>query len=555
MREKGAPRLLFSNPQFELLGQDPAGIHTGRIVPIYRRTGGFSTRSLRTLVHRALQVLPEELEDPLPAATVRRMGLEARGQALRNVHFPLAGTQVSLLEKGLTPSHRRLALEELYRLQCAFARSRRLRASQHGIPCPLSDELRNRMAACCPFALTKAQDRALQEILRDLAGGAPMARLLQGDVGCGKTMVALLASVAVMENGQQVAWMVPTEILAEQHTRRVAELLRGTCHEIALLSSQSRNSSGGKILRSIEEGRTRLVIGTQALIQEGVRFQRLALVVVDEQHRFGVRQREILRGKGAEPHQLFMTATPIPRSLAMALYGDLDVSLIDEMPPSRKPVRTVIRASTDRARIYRFIREEVGRGGRAAIVVPSIQERNHRPEGSALKIYSHISDEVFPDLKVGLLHGALSRDDRRRAMEGFSSGEVQVLVTTTVLEVGVDVPEASVMVVEQADAFGLAQLHQMRGRIGRGNRSSWCILIPTERPSPMASERLRILEEVSDGFEIARRDLVLRGPGEFLGLRQSGAPDFRVAEFPRDLDLLEVARQESVGAHSSAGDP
>jgi ATP-dependent DNA helicase RecG len=542
--EKGPRRLLFKNPQFEVLGEDPEGIHTGRIVPIYRRTADLSTRSLRTLVHRVLAALPEVIEDPLPIGVVRRLSLEDRRSALRHVHFPPAGTECALLAQGLTPSHRRLALEELYRLQRAFAQARDQRRTRAGFPCSIPADGQRGLTSLAPFLLTPAQKRALAEILADLGRSFPMGRLLQGDVGCGKTAVALLAALAVMERGYQVAWMVPTEILAEQHARSAEDFLRKTRHSMVLLTSQTRISSGGDLLPSIEQGRAGLVIGTHALIQDAVRFRRLALVVVDEQHRFGVRQRELLGGKGSNPHQLFMTATPIPRSLAMALYGDLDISLIDEMPPGRAPVKTAVRAPQDREKVYRFIREEVGRGGRAAIVVPAIGDSQRSPQSSAMSTFRRLSSTVFPDIQVGLLHGRLSWEERGRIMREFSSGAVQVLVSTTVLEVGVDVPEASVMVVEQADRFGLAQLHQIRGRVGRGVRPSWCILIPAERATPQGMERLRILAEISDGFEIARRDLSLRRSGEFLGVRQSGTPDLRVADLPRDLDLLEVARAE-----------
>jgi len=542
--EKGPQRPLFKNPQFEVLGEDPEGIHTGRIVPIYRRTGDLSTRSLRTLIHRALAALPEAMEDTLPEAAIQRLSLENRASALRHVHFPPAGTEASLLERGLSASHRRLALEELYRLQCAFSSARAGRRLREGFACSVLEESQPRLIQLAPFALTGAQKRALAEILADLARNFPMGRLLQGDVGCGKTVVALLAAVAVMQQGYQVAWMVPTELLAEQHARRAQELLGQTRHRLALLTSRSRALSRGDLLASIERGRVGLVIGTHALIQESVRFERLALVVVDEQHRFGVRQRDLLSGKGSNPHQLIMTATPIPRSLAMALYGDLDLSVIDEMPPGRSPVRTAVRTPRDRDKVYRFIREEVGRGGRAAIVVPAIRDSKLSPESSALSTFRRLSSTVFPDLHVGLLHGELSWEERDRIMREFSTGEVQVLIATTVLEVGIDVPEASVMVVEQADRFGLAQLHQIRGRVGRGVRPSWCILIPAERTSPPGVERLKILTETSDGFEIARRDLCMRGSGEFLGVRQSGIPDLRVADLPRDLDLLELARAE-----------
>ena len=379
LQEKGRWRLLFKNPEFELLAEDPERIHTGRIVPIYRRTGGLSTRMLRTLIHRALDCLPPKLPDPLPHSLVLRLGLADRATALRQTHFPMPGTPLSLLEEGRTLAHRRLALEELYGLQRDFARSRSLRACCKGIPFPVTQAARRNLTALSPFSLTAAQERALREILADLAEPRPMFRLLQGDVGCGKTLVALLASVAVMEQGGQVALMVPTEILAEQHHRRALDLLEGTGHAVALLTSQSRSDSDGNLLPTIAGGEVGMVVGTHALIQEAVRFRRLGLVVVDEQHRFGVRQRELLRDKGTEPHQLFMTATPIPRSLALAFYGDLDVTRIDEMPPGRLPVRTLLRKPADREKIYRFIRKEVDRGGKAAIIVPLGLDRFPQP--------------------------------------------------------------------------------------------------------------------------------------------------------------------------------
>jgi ATP-dependent DNA helicase RecG len=529
-------RLLLKNPQFEVLGEDPAGIHTGRIVPIYRKTASLSTRSLRTLIHNILAALPGELPDPLPAVLAQRADLCTRGTAFREVHFPAPGTPAERLEQGETAARRRLALEELYRLQRGFARSRRLRSRRPAVRCPSPADLRSRLRGLCPFPLTAAQERALAEILADLDRPFPMQRLLQGDVGCGKTIVALLAAATAMEAGLQVAWMVPTEILAQQQMRVTLEILKGTRFRAALLTARTRPSWA-----AVPGGPPDLVVGTHSLIQEGIDFDRLGLVVIDEQHRFGVRQRDTLRKKGRDPHQLFMTATPIPRSLALACYGDLEVSAIDELPPGRLPVRTVVRGDADRERIYRFIREEVARGGRAAFVLPTVHA-GKSPERSAVAAREKLAATAFPDLGVGLLHGGLDAPDRDAALRSFATGAAPILVSTTVVEVGVDVPEASVIVVEQADRFGLSQLHQMRGRVGRGSRPSWCILIPAEQASELACERMRILQEVSDGFEIARRDLEMRGPGEFRGLRQSGVPDLRVADLSRDLDLLEAAR-------------
>jgi ATP-dependent DNA helicase RecG len=552
-RESAGPTaFLFKNPHYELLGEDPEGIHTGRIVPIYRRLGDLSTRAMRTFLHRALSALAADFEDPLPEALVRRLTLESRRAAFQHVHFPPSGTSIPSLCVGQTAAHRRLALEELYRLQKSFAAARSLRASFHGYGCRLSAESLKRLMSLTSFELTRGQQAALEAILADLGQDIPMARMLQGDVGCGKTIVALLAALAVMECGHQVAWMAPTEILASQIARQAGKLLEATEHSCALLTSRTRAESGDALRKALEEGSTRLIVGTHALIQEGIRFRSLAFTIVDEQHRFGVRQRDSLGAKGRNPHQLVMTATPIPRSLAMALYGDLDLSVIDEMPSGRTPVRTALRTSSERAKIYRFIREEVKQGGRAAFVVPTVRDSGRTPAGtSALSVFQRLSTTVFPDLGTGLLHGKLPAEERERVMSRFASGQIQVLVATTVLEVGIDVPEASVVVVEQADRFGLAQLHQIRGRVGRGARRSWCILVPSERATPQGTQRLNTLLEVSDGFEIARRDLLLRRSGEFLGLRQSGSPDMKVADLPRDLDLLEIARAEALRKNES----
>ncbi|HEU5182749.1 MAG TPA: ATP-dependent DNA helicase RecG [Candidatus Polarisedimenticolia bacterium] len=529
-------RLLLKNPQFEVLGEDPTGIHTGRIVPIYRKTAGLSTRSLRSLIHRILAALPLQLPETLPPFLSARPDLCPRGTAFREAHFPAPGTSQDQLEEKKTAAQRRLAMEELYRLQRSFARARRLRSRRRAVACPAPADLRDRLRRMCAFHLTVAQERALGEILADLERPFPMQRLLQGDVGSGKTIVALLAAVSAMEAGLQVAWMVPTEVLAQQQMRCTLELLRGTRFRAALLTSRTRESWEAGSGPDAD-----LVVGTHSLIQESVQLVRLGLVVIDEQHRFGVRQRDRLERKGRDLHRLLMTATPIPRSLAHACYGDLDVSVIDELPPGRVPIRTVVRRDADRERIYRFIREEVARGGRAAFVLPAVQA-GKAPERSAVAAREKLAASIFPDFKVGLLHGGLDPAAREQALREFAEGAAPVLVSTTVVEVGVDVPEASVIVVEQADRFGLSQLHQMRGRVGRGSRPSWCILIPTEGASPEALERIRILREVSDGFEIARRDLEMRGPGELRGLRQSGVPDLRVADLSRDLDLLEAAR-------------
>jgi ATP-dependent DNA helicase RecG len=372
-----------------------------------------------------------------------------------------------------------------------------------------------------------------------------MRRLLQGDVGCGKTAVALLASLAVIEHGRQVALMAPTEVLAGQHEQRFRALLAGTRCRVGLLAASVRGAERSERIRRIARGEIDLVLGTHALLEAQVRFADLGLVIVDEQHRFGVRQRTRLAEKGMEPHFLLMTATPIPQSLALVLCGDLDVSVIDELPPGRAPVRTVLRSEEDRPRILAFLRSEVERGRRAIVVCSRVEDEEGRDARAAVSEARRLAAGPFAGLEVGLLHGRLAPEAKRAALEGFASGRTPVLVTTTVFEVGVDVPEATVILVERADRYGLAQLHQIRGRVGRGPIPSWCILVPGSDPTPEGAQRLRALTEISDGFEIATRDLQLRGPGEFRGLRQSGAPDLRVADPGRDLDLLLAAREEA----------
>ncbi len=544
---RGRPVVQYQNPQVEILGEDPERVHTGRIVPIYRKLGDLSPRRLRGILHDLLRRLPREIPDPLPPDLSRRLEFPPRAEALREVHFPGPGTDPGLLEAGRTPSHRRLAFEELLALQVALATAReqrRRRMAPRLAPELESGRARERIL---PFRLTGAQEQALEEILRDLAGPSPMSRLLQGEVGSGKTAVALLGAVAVMEGGCQVALMVPTEILAEQHFRSAGRLLAPTRFRLALLTAGLPSEERRSTLAALAEGSVDLVVGTHALLQETVSFHRLGLVIVDEQHRFGVRQRALLQEKGGgHPHLLLMTATPIPRSLALAYYGDMDVSVLDELPPGRGAVRTVLRTGEDRERIYAFIRREAGEGRRTAIVYPLVRESKGRDLRSAAREAEALARGPLAGVPVGLLHGRMSPEERNRVMAHFTSGRIRVLVTTTVVEVGIDVPEASVMIVEHAERFGLAQLHQLRGRVGRGAAASWCVLIPGEAISAEAEARLRILAETPSGFELARKDLEMRGPGELRGLRQSGDPGLRVADLVRDEDLLEIARQAAL---------
>ncbi len=546
--ERGKRELTFVNPQYEIVGDDPERIHTGRIVPVYRKVGDLSCRRLRGILHALLRDLSPDPADPLPAGIGRRLGLPCRAAAIREVHFPPPGASPGLLEAGTTPAHRRLAFEELFFLQASLERARRRRKSLSGITIPITSAIRLACSRILPFRLTAAQERALEEIYRDLSGPAPMSRLLHGDVGSGKTVVAVQAALAAMEGGCQAALMVPTEVLAEQHYRTLGRLLAGTGHSPALLTSGQPPAQRRETLEALAGGAARLVVGTHSLIQETVEFRRLGLVVVDEQHRFGVRQRALLQEKGRHPHLLLMTATPIPRSLALVLYGDMEISVLDEVPRGRGGVRTVLRTSADRDKIHAFIRREAGEGRRTAIVYPLVSGSESTDLRSAVDEARSLAKGALSGIAVGLLHGRMPPEERSRAMADFASGRTPVLVTTTVVEVGIDVPEATVMVVESAERFGLSQLHQLRGRVGRGASASWCILVRGERISPEAEARLRVISGTSDGFEIARRDLEIRGPGELRGLRQSGDPGLRLADLVRDADLLEIARREAAKA-------
>jgi len=558
----GRRGLALESPQIEIPEKDgkdgrdgePEGIHMGRVVPIHPRLPGLSPRAVRTLVHRLLRELPEVLPEPLPPGVAERRGLPPRGEALRAVHFPDAGTDALLLETRSTPAQRRLIFEEFFFLQLGFALQRAASDAGGrgaGQALQVDDPLRGRLRSVLPFRLTAAQRRVLAEIAADLLSPRPMNRLLQGDVGCGKTMVALLAALLVAENGLQAAFMAPTEILAEQHHRLFTRLLQGRGQPVGLLTASVTGPARRQVLAGLASGALKLVVGTHALAEEEVRFQALRLVVIDEQHRFGVAQRARLRGKGDHPDVLVMTATPIPRSLALTLYGDLDVSVIDALPPGRRPVATVVREATGRPRVHDFLRRQVAEGRQVFVVVPVIEESERGDLQAAASLRDRLQKEVFPGRPVGLLHGRLPAGERDEVMGEFAAGRLPVLVATTVIEVGIDVPNASVMVIEQADRFGLSQLHQLRGRVGRGGHESYCILVAGEQATDDARRRLQVMVDTSDGFEVARRDLELRGPGQFLGTRQSGIPDLRLGDLVRDREILEDARE---AAHAVVAD-
>ena len=529
----------FQDPLIEVLESPGAAVRSdqiGRLVPVYGLTEGLSAERLR----RAIQALLPSLArwpDPLPEALRLRLGLLPLAEARRGIHQPRS-------REELQASRRRLVFDEFLLLQLGLGR-RRLRLKRQPAPSLVPAEggrpLLQRLLEVLPFQLTGAQERVLAEICADMARPQPMARLLQGDVGSGKTLVALGALLVAVQAGCQGALMAPTEVLAEQHVRKLAPLLAQLHVQIALLTGSTPARRRRELLQDLLNGQLHLLVGTHALLEDPVQFHRLGLVVVDEQHRFGVRQRNRLLAKGLQPHLLTMTATPIPRTLALAVHGDLDVSQIDALPPGRTPISTTLLEGGQRHQAWQLIREQVALGQRAYVVLPLVEESEKLDLRSAVEVHADLQQNVLADLRVGLLHGRLSSEEKQSTLQAFSSGDLQVLVSTTVVEVGVDVPEASVMVIDHAERFGLAQLHQLRGRVGRGAAASHCLLIHQGR-SPLARQRLEVLVRSSDGFEIAEMDLRLRGPGQVLGTRQSGLPDLALASLSEDGDLLELAR-------------
>ncbi len=543
---------VLHNPESECLVDDDAeGMHTGRIVPVYRQQAELTSRMLRRVLYQALAELdPHSLNETVPRAVAERHGLMGRMEALREVHFPPCEVSVEELDRKRTAAQRSLVFEEMFLLQRALAlRRRTARQARRGISYEVSDALRARLAGLLPFELTAAQERVLREIEGDLCSDHPMQRLLQGDVGSGKTIVALLTLLVAIGNGYQGVLMVPTEILAEQHMRNIRALLGqgGIDCRTCLLTGSLRAGPRRRTLERIRNGDANLVIGTHALFEPGVEFSRLGLVVIDEQHRFGVLQRAALSQKGSRPDVLVMTATPIPRSMALTIYGDLDLSQIDELPPGRTPISTVMRNEFEREKVYGGLRLQIEKGRQAYVVVPLVEETERSDRKAAEAFARKLSEEVFPDLAVGMIHGRLKGEEKDRVMQAFAAGEIQILVATTVIEVGVDVPNATVMIIEHAERFGLSQLHQLRGRVGRGSERSYCILmIGGEDHGRDARERLKIMTETSDGFRIAERDLELRGAGAVFGTQQHGLGDLQfVAQAVHIPGLLDAARGEA----------
>ena len=544
---RGSVSLQLTNPQYEILDdEDGETIHTGRIVPVYERTGTITPKMQRRLVHEVLQRLPADLPDPLPEAVRMRLGMPSRYAALLAAHFPPDDTPLGALNGFSTPAQQRLIFEEAFLFQMGVL-ARRQTAAVEVKPgtVRVDDRIRAAARAVLPFKLTVGQKQALKEIVDDLQRAQPMNRLLQGDVGAGKTIVALLAALVAMENGLQAAVMAPTEILAEQHFMNISRLLQASRFRVALLTGSKSGAARRTQLAEIESGAIHLIVGTHALVQEGVDFASLALVVVDEQHRFGVLQRATLRAKGLQPDVLVMTATPIPRTLALTVYGDLDVSMIRELPAGRLAVKTFAKPESRREEIYGLVRAQLDAGRQAYVIYPLVEESEKIDVKAATQMADHLAQEIFPEYRIGLLHGRLKADAKDRVMKAFAAGELHILVSTTVVEVGVDVPNAGVMIVEHAERFGLSQLHQLRGRVGRDRHQSYCFLLYQSPLSEDARERLQAMTETTDGFEIAERDLRLRGPGDFFGTRQAGLPTFRLIDLVRDRDVLERARQEA----------
>jgi ATP-dependent DNA helicase RecG len=538
------------NPQIEVLtGEEVDSVEMGRIVPIYEAIGTFGTRQIRRAIYATLQNLDPNIPDVLPQALLQRLQYPSRRGALIHTHFPDAGESLEALNLFRSPAQLRLIFEEFFLYQLSMALGRKAVRKENAIAFRVREEkVREALKRILPFKPTNAQKRVLAEIASDLEKPVPMNRLLQGDVGSGKTIVALQAAVIAIENGCQTALMAPTEILAVQHFLSARRILAPGGYTAELLISGLKPSEKSAARERIRSGEAQLVIGTHALIEDDVEFHRLGFVAIDEQHRFGVLQRKRLMDKAARhgnaPHVLVLTATPIPRTLSLTLYGDLDVSVLDELPPGRTPIETRTTNEQHLPGVWEFLRREVAAGHQGYVVYPVIEESKLELK-AATEEYERLSKTVFPKLKVGLLHGRLSSEEKEDVMQKFRRNELQILVATTVVEVGVDVPNATVMIIEHAERFGLAQLHQLRGRIGRGVQQSHCILVAPGRMTDDARARLETMVRTSNGFEIAETDLQLRGPGEFFGTRQSGQLGFHVANPLRDRELLELARKEA----------
>lgn len=536
----------MAHPDFDRISDagEEDFLHTGRLIPLYPSTEalgkvGLDSRGFRRVLRETVKGFSKDLQETLPESIRKRQDLIGLKSAIQNIHFPAE-------KRALIEARKRLKFDELFYLELMLAlRKRNVEIKRKGIEFLRVGDRTRQLIESLPYELTDAQKKVLREIRDDMKKESPMNRLLQGDVGSGKTIVALISMMMSLENGYQAALMAPTEILAEQHYLTMHELLEEMGAKVVLLVGAQTKKKRDEVLNMIKEGEAEIIVGTHALIQETVEFKQLGLVIVDEQHRFGVVQRATLMEKGRAPDVLVMTATPIPRTLSLTLYGDLNFSVIDELPPGRKPVKTYWRSDKKRNQIYQFVNEQVKNGEQAYIIFPLIEESEKIDLQAAIENYEHLKSGIFSGHNVGLLHGRMKSDEKEQVMTAFKTGRTQILVSTTVIEVGVDVPNATIMVIENAERFGLPQLHQLRGRVGRGKKGSYCFLIAKYPITQDAKIRLETLTKTNDGFKIAEVDLRLRGPGEFFGTKQSGLPQLRIADIVKDTELLIKAREEA----------
>jgi ATP-dependent DNA helicase RecG len=544
--------LEMESPQYEMADAEEEKLHTGRIVPIYHETNGLTSKQIRSIIKTVLDQYREAIPEFLPLSLIEKYSMVSLSEAILECHFPPSNVSLALLNRGQTLPHQRLAFNELFLLEMGLALRKKMSATrENGIAFNTAArgatslkyvaQLKERL----PFQLTSAQEKVFAEITDDMSSRYPMQRLLQGDVGSGKTLVAFMAILVALENNYQAALMVPTEILAEQHFLSLSAYCEMFNISLLLFTSDMKKNEKMSALAKMESGEVDLVIGTHALIQDQVSFLKLGLVVVDEQHKFGVLQRARLSQKGVRPDILIMTATPIPRTLALTLYGDLNVSVIDAMPPGRPPIKTRLFNSSQRPQVYQYLKEAFKAGRQAYIVCPLVEASETLDLKAATALAETLQRDIFPDKKVGLIHGRQKRVVKEQVMADFRCGLINLLVATTVIEVGIDLPNATVMVIEHAERFGLAQLHQLRGRVGRGAKQSYCFLIAEYPQSSDAKARLEVMQKSSDGFTIAEEDLAIRGPGEFFGTRQAGLPELKVANLMRDVQILEEARKEA----------
>ena len=538
----------FDNPEYEFVTEDgDAFIHTARIVPIYRTTSGLSVRQLRTIMFNLINTCIKDVPDHIPEEILRRNNFHGLAESIFNSHFPESGIDIDSLNSCSSIYQKRLYFEELFKFELGLSVIKRGKEVERGIAFDCNGVLVRKFIDALKFKLTSAQQRVFEEILHDMRSQHPMNRLLQGDVGCGKTVIAVMAMLTAAECGYQSALMAPTEILAGQHYINIHKMIEDMGLKVCLMTG-SKKKEREALRCDIASGEIKIIIGTHALIQEGVEFKNLGIAIIDEQHKFGVMQRQLLRKKAVNPDVLVMTATPIPRTLSMTLYGDLNYSVIDELPPGRSPVVTRLFNAGQKEYIYRAIAEETKKGRQVYVVYPVIDETEKTSASGGLKsaiLGREALEKIFPNLKVELIHGRLKPQERENVMASFKAGAINVLVSTTVIEVGVDVPNAAMMLIVHAERFGLSQLHQLRGRVGRGGSQSYCFLLMYEPASEDARRRLDIMIKTNDGFKIAEEDLDIRGPGEFFGTRQAGMPDLKLANIVRDARLLDTARKEA----------